>query len=104
MEIALYEAARKFLKEQSENGKLPSMKLLKAEKEKLLQQKKEAQKTYHYFRDYQKELNTVCFNVDKILGQTHTRQPEKTEKHRYFLILLAEKQPHDSFIKSLRLL
>ena len=39
MEIALYEAARKFLKEQSENGKLPSMKLLKAEKEKLLQQK-----------------------------------------------------------------
>ena len=43
MEIALYEAARKFLKEQSENGKLPSMKLLKAEKEKLLQQKKEAQ-------------------------------------------------------------
>ena len=77
MEIALYEAARKFLKEQSENGKLPSMKLLKAEKEKLLQQKKEAQKTYHYYRDYQKELNTVCFNVDKILGQTHTRQPEK---------------------------
>ena len=76
-EIALYEAARKFLKEQSANGKLPSMKLLKAEKEKLLQQKKEAQKTYHYYRDYQKELNTVCSNVDKILGQTHTRQPGK---------------------------
>ena len=76
-EIALYEAARKFLKEQSENGKLPSMKLLKAEKEKLLQQKKEAQKTYHYYRDYQKELNTVCSNVDKILGQPNTRQPEK---------------------------
>ena len=76
-EIALYEAARRFLKEQFADGQLPSMKLLKAEKEKLLQQKKEAQKTYHYFRDYQKELNTVCFNVDKILGQTHTRQPEK---------------------------
>ena len=77
MEIALYEAARKFLKEQSENGKLPSMKLLKAEKEKLLQQKKEAQKTYHFYRDYQKELNTVCSNVDKILGHPNTRQPEK---------------------------
>ena len=76
-EIALYETARKFLKEQSADGKLPSIKLLKAEKEKLLQQKKEAQKTYHYYRDYQKELNTVCSNVDKILGQTHTRQPEK---------------------------
>ena len=76
-EIALYEAARKFLKEQSADGKLPSMKLLKAEKEKLFQQKKEAQKTYHYYRDYQKELNTVCSNVDKILGHPITRQPEK---------------------------
>ena len=76
-EIALYEAARKFLKGQSADGKLPSMKLLKAEKEKLLQQKKEAQKAYHYYRDYQKELNTVCSNVDKILGQPNTRQPEK---------------------------
>ncbi len=76
-EIALYEAARKFLKGQSADGKLPSMKLLKAEKEKLLQQKKEAQKAYHYYRDYQKELNTVCSNVDKILGQPHTRQQEK---------------------------
>lgn len=76
-EITLYESARKFLKEQSADGKLPSMKLLKAEKEKLLRQKKEAQKTYHYYQDYQKELNTVCSNVDKILGKPHTRQPEK---------------------------
>ena len=76
-EIALYESARKFLKGQSADGKLPSMKLLKAEKEKLLRQKREAQKTYHYYRDYQKELNTVCSNVDKILGQPHTRQQEK---------------------------
>ncbi len=76
-EIALYEAARKFLKGQSADGQLPSMKLLKAKKEKLLRQKKEAQKTYHYYRDYQKELNTVCSNVNKILGQTNTRQTEK---------------------------
>jgi len=76
-EIALYESARKFLKGQSADGKLPSMKLLKAEKEKLLQQKKEVQKTYHYYRDYQNELYTVCSNVDNILGQTHTRQPGK---------------------------
>ena len=51
----------KFLKGQSADGKLPSMKLLKAEKEKLLQQKKEAQKTYHYYRDYQKEVATARF-------------------------------------------
>lgn len=76
-EIALYEAARKFLKEHSKDGKLPSMKLLKSEKEQLLQQKKQAQKHYHYYRDYKKELNTVCSNVDMILGKPHSRQTEK---------------------------
>lgn len=76
-EIALYESARKFLQGQSADGRLPSIKLLKAEKEQLLHKKKEARKTYHYYRDYQKELNTVCSNVDKILGQACTRQPEK---------------------------
>lgn len=76
-EIALYETARKFLKEQSADGRLPSMKLLKAEKDNLLQRKKEAQKTYHYHRDYQKELNTVCSNVNMILGRPHDRQTEK---------------------------
>ena len=40
-EIALYEAARKFLKSQSADCRLPSMKLLKVEKENLLRQKKE---------------------------------------------------------------
>ena len=76
-EIALYESARKFLQGQSADGRLPSIKLLKAEKEQLLQKKKEEQKNYHYYRDYQRELNTVCSNVDKILGQARTRQPEK---------------------------
>lgn len=76
-EIALYESARKFLQGQSADGRLPSIKLLKAEKEQLLQKKKEEQKNYHYYRDYQRELNTVCSNVNKILGQARTRQPEK---------------------------
>lgn len=79
-EIALYEAARKFLKERSTDGKLPSMKLLKPEKEQLLQQKKQAQENYHYYRDYRKELNTVCSNVDMILGKPHSRQSEKQKK------------------------
>ena len=55
------------------------MKLLKAEKTQLLQQKKEAQKTYHYYQDYKKELHTVCSNVNMILGQAHTR-PIKKQK------------------------
>ena len=77
VEIALYETARKFLKGYSADGKLSSMKLLKAEKEQLLQQKKEIQNTYHYYRDYLKELNTVCTNVDMILGQPRSRQQEQ---------------------------
>lgn len=81
-EITLYETARKVLKEHSADGKLPSMKLLKAEKERLLQKKKEAQNKYHYYRDYQKELLTVCSKVNMILGQPHSRQPEK---HGYIL-------------------
>ena len=81
-ELALYEAAVKFLKDKSGDGKLPSMKLLKEEKEKLLVQKKEAKEKYHYYRDYQKELDTVCANIHSALGQQHTRpvQKQKSEE------------------------
>ena len=78
--LALYEAAVKFLKEKSGDGKLPSMKLLKEEKEKLLIQKKEAKEKYHYYRDYQKELNTICTNIHAALGQQHTRPAHKQER------------------------
>ena len=40
-EISLYESAHKFLKEQSSDGKLPSLKLLKEKKTGLLEQKKQ---------------------------------------------------------------
>lgn len=77
-EIALYETARNFLKEHSKDGKLPSMNLLKSEKEQLLQKKTQAQKHYHYYRDYRKELNTVCSNVDMILGTADRSQNNRT--------------------------
>ena len=79
-ELALYEAAVKFLKAKSGDGKLPSMKLLKEEKEKLLIQKKEAKEKYHYYRDYQKELDTVCTNIYSALGLQHTRPARKQER------------------------
>ncbi len=41
-EITLYETVRKFLTEHSVDGKMPSMKQLKSEKEQLLQQKERA--------------------------------------------------------------
>ncbi len=79
-EIALYETARKFLKEKSGNGKLPSMKLLKEKKEELLKQKKSAQEQYQYYRDYQKELNTVRSNINSILGKEYPHQKTHTKE------------------------
>lgn len=73
-ELALYEAARKFLKAQSGDGKLPSMKLLKEEKEKLAALKNSQQEAYHNLRDYEKELNTVRTNVETFLGRDHSRK------------------------------
>ena len=78
-ELTLYETARKFLKEQSEDGKLPSMKLLKEEKEKLAALKKSQQEAYHNLRDYEKELNTVRKNIETFLGCNRSRQ-ETQEK------------------------
>jgi len=87
-EITLYETAARFLKEKaarnapdgkaSGNGKLPSLKLLKEEKEKLIKKKEAGQETYRQDCARQKELNTVCSNVNAILGQpARQRQAEK---------------------------
>lgn len=79
-EIALYETARRILKERAAGKKLPSMKTLKAEKERLTVLKDQQNETYQNLRDYHKELKTVCTNIDMILGKSHTRQKgqEKT--------------------------
>ncbi len=79
-ELAIYEAAVKFLKGKAGDGKLPALQTLKAEKEKLLVQKKEAQEKYYYYRDYQKELDTVCGNIHAALGQQHTQPAQKQER------------------------
>ena len=79
-ELSIYEAAVKFLKEKAGDGKLPTLQTLKAEKEKLLVQKKEAQEKYNYYRDYQKELNTVCTNIHAALGQLNSRPVHKHER------------------------
>lgn len=78
-EITLYETARKILKGYSADGKLPSMKLLKIEKENLTALKKSQYETYQNLRKYEKELHTVQTNIDTFLGKNHSRQskPEK---------------------------
>lgn len=76
-EITLYETARRILKERSEGGKLPSMKFLKAEKEKLTTLKDSQYEAYQNLRNYQNELKTVCSNVDMILRENLFRQKEQ---------------------------
>lgn len=75
-EISLYESARKYLKTLHPDGKFPTMKVLKAEKEKLEIPKNAQYDTYRYFKDYQQELRTVRKNVDAILGQPQSREQE----------------------------
>ena len=66
-EITLYETARNFLKQQTASEKLPSIKLLKSEKEKLLSIKNMQHQEYQKRKQYEKELQTVCKNVEMIL-------------------------------------
>lgn len=73
-ELTLYETARKILKEHSVNGKLPSMKLLKEEKEKLTVLKSSQKEAYQNLRKFEKELNTVCSNVEIFLEKSRFRQ------------------------------
>lgn len=83
-EITLYETARRILKEHSADGKLPSMKFLKAEKEKLTTLKSNQYEAYQNLRNYQNELKTVCSNVDIILGKNISRQKEHQKNQDIF--------------------
>ncbi|MCD7954217.1 MAG: hypothetical protein LUG93_00360 [Lachnospiraceae bacterium] len=80
-EIALYEVAVKFLKAHHPDRKIPSMKSLQQEKDSLTICKTAQQETYQYFKDYVKELKTVCTNVDAILDQPQTRKPVRAQSH-----------------------
>ena len=58
-----------------------------AKKEQLTIQKDAQYDTYHYFRDYHKELQTVCANVDSILETEREAQHEQQQsrKNEHFL-------------------
>ena len=80
-EIELYEAALKFLKSQAPDGKIPSMKSLKQEKENLTIQRKAQQDTYDYFKNYAGEMKMVCANVEAILGRVAAKEAEHTKQY-----------------------
>ena len=80
-ELAQYEEALQILKQHSPDEKFPTMKDLRAEKEQLTIQKDAQYDTYHYFKDYHKELQTVCANVDSILGAEQEVQQHEQQHH-----------------------
>ena len=81
-EIARYEEAIQFLKRNSTDGTIPTMKNLRAEKEKLLSARTAQYESYTYFKDYYHELQTACRNVDIILEMEHTQQHSRTQPKR----------------------
>lgn len=83
-ELAQYEEALQILKQYSPDGKFPTMKDLRAEKAQLTIQKDAQYDTYRYFKDYHKELQTVCANVDSILGaEQEVQQHEQQHTRKY---------------------
>jgi len=82
-DLDLYNEGVKYIKEHFD-GKVPSLKSLKAERDQLLQMKDAQYGTYRYFQDYQKELRTVCSNVDAILGKDRSREQTKEKSRDIF--------------------
>ena len=80
-ELDLYETAVKYIKENM-NAVVPSLKGLKQERNQLLQRKEAQRGTCKYFQEYEKELRTVCANVDAILDGTAAYVQQALESER----------------------
>ena len=81
-ELSLYDTALRTLKEKSVGNKLPSMKALYAEKDRLIELRDMQREDFSNRRDYERELRTVSANIDMILGRTHSqKQLEKSREN-----------------------
>ncbi len=81
-EIALYEAAKKHLDSMKTDGKLPTMKMLKAEKEVLTAQKNQIYEEYSIQKARIRELETVLKNINTMLHEQSKEQEQKQETKR----------------------
>lgn len=81
-ELTLYESALRILKEKSQGNKLPTLKMLREEKNHLTELQTMQRKDFNARREHERELRTVCSNVDIILGtsQVQNRQREHTQE------------------------
>ena len=80
-ELSLYDTALRTLKEKSAGNKLPSMKALYAEKDRLIELQDSQREDFSNRRDYERELRTVSANIDIILGKSH-EQEQQIEKEQ----------------------
>ena len=80
-ELSLYDTALRTLKEKSGGNKLPSMKALYAEKDRLIELQDLQREDFSNRRDYERELRTVSADIDMILGKNH-EQEQQLEKEQ----------------------
>ena len=75
-ELSLYDTALRTLKEKSARNKIPSMKALYAEKDRLIELRDTQREDFSNRRDYERELRTVSSNIDMILGKSHEQEQQ----------------------------
>ena len=75
-ELSLYDTALRTLKEKSAGSKLPSMKALYAEKDRLTELRDTQREDFSNHRDYERELRTVSSNINMILGKNHEQEQQ----------------------------
>ena len=78
-ELDLYNDAVRYFKENA-GGTIPSIKDLKAEKEKLSSLRERQKEEINSLRQYEKELQIAVTNVDAILGTDQSRSSEEPQK------------------------
>ena len=78
-ELDLYNDAVRYFKENA-GGTIPSIKDLKAEKEKLSSLRERQKEEINSLRQYEKELQIAVTNVDAILGTDQSRSREEPQK------------------------
>ena len=75
-ELSLYDTALRTLKEKSGGNKLPSIKALYAEKDRLIELRDSQREDFSNRRNYERELRTVSANIDIILGKSHEEEQQ----------------------------
>ena len=85
-ELTLYESALRILKEKAQGKKLPTLKMLRKEKSRLTELQTVQRDEFNSRREYERELRTVCSNVDIILSHPHIQEPlpEASQEHSCF--------------------